>query len=141
MASAELDMDKIVQIFRDIVKRKTSYNETNLHYEYYKRSGDTIPYKAYGYASLRELIQKEASEAFYFEKLGNNLEYIAPKRIDDLAGYLEVNKGVKKISLVKKIEEIGYYSGSDKSKRVRVSNNIYFGQPQSTGVNNPFQVM
>lgn len=63
------------------------------------------------------------------------MEYIAPKCIDDLAGYLEVNKGVKKI------EEIKYYGGSDKSKRVCVSNNIYFGQIQLTGVNNPFQVM
>ncbi|XP_055303756.1 uncharacterized protein LOC129569178 isoform X2 [Sitodiplosis mosellana] len=139
MAASELNIDKIVQIFRDIVKRKTTYNETNLHYEYYKRAGDTIPYKAHGYESLRDLIQKQANDMFYFEKVGNDLEFIAPKRVDDSTAYSEMNKGVKKMSLVKTIEESGCYSGSNKSKRVRVSNNIYFSQPQSTGVNNPFQ--
>lgn len=140
MAAAELDMDKIVNIFRDIVKRKTSYNETNLHYEYYKRAGDTIPFKAHGFASLRELIQKKAGDYFYFEKVGNDLEFIAPKRVDSPNVYSELNKGLQKISLVKKVEENGGYTGgSEKSKRVRVSNNIYFRPPQSTGVNNPFQ--
>lgn len=140
MAATELNIDKIVQVFREIVKRKTSYNETNLHYEYFKRVGDTIPYKAHGYASLRELIEKEAGDMFYFEKVGNSLEFIAPKRVNDsMSSSEEVNKGVKKMSLLKTIDENEYYGGSDKSKRVRVSNNIYFMQPQSTGVNNPFQ--
>lgn len=139
MAATVLDMDKIVHIFRDIVKRKTTYNETNLHYEYYKRAGDTIPYKAHGYASLRDLIQKQAGHMFYFEKVGNDLVFIAPKRVDNSTAYPDVNKELKQITLAKKIDECGYYGGSDNSKRVRVSNNIYFRPPQSTGVNNPFQ--
>lgn len=140
MAATELNINDIVQVFREIVKRKTSYNETNLHYEYFKRVGDTIPYKAHGYASLRDLIEQEASDMFYFEKVGNNLEFIAPKRVNDsTSSSEEVNKGVKKMSLLKTIDENEYYGGSDKSKRVRVSNNIYFKQPQSTGVNNPFR--
>lgn len=152
MAATELDMDKIVQIFREIVKRKTTYNETNLHYEYFKRAGDTIPYNAHGFASLRDLIQKKAGDLFYFEKVGNDLEFIAPKRIegmkrveeeservDESTVYSEVNKGTKKVLIIKKVETDGQSIGSNKSKRVRVSNNIFFAQPQSTGVNNPYQ--
>lgn len=136
MAALELDINKIVDIFREIVKRKTTYNETNLHYEYYKRAGDTIPYKAHGFDTLRELIQKNAGDAFYFERVGNDLEFIAPKRSENSLVYSDVSKEPQKITVVKKINN---YSGTDSSKRIRVSNNIHFGQPQSTGMNNPFQ--
>lgn len=142
MAASELDVDKIVRIFREIVKRKTSYNETNLHYEYFKRAGDTIPFKAHGFQSLRDFIQKKAGDFFYFERVAKDLEFIAPRRLDGSSMYSEP----KKVTVVKKFEQCGLYgtengknSGCETAKRVRVSNNIYFGQPQSTGVNNPFQ--
>lgn len=139
MAATELDIANIVQVFREIVKRKTTYNETNLHYEYFKRVGDTIPFKTHGYDTLRELLEKNAGDVFYFEKVGNDLEFIAPKRIDSSAVYSKVNKGRKLMSVVKKVENSANYGGSDSAKRVRVSNNICFGAPQSTGLNNPFQ--
>lgn len=151
MAACELDMDKIVQIFRDVVKRKTTYNETNLHYEYFKRAGDTIPYKAHGFESLRDLIQKKASDWFYFEKVDKDFEFIGPKRVENeisnenpnensnANSYAEATSDLKKVCLVKKVIQSGYYNGSNSVKTVRVSNNIHFGQPQSTGLNNPFQ--
>lgn len=146
MAASELDMGKIVQIFRDVVKRKTTYNETNLHYEYFKRAGDTIPYKAHGFASLRELIQKKASDWFYFEKVDNDFEFIAPKRVENANtassyanSYSEANSELKKVCVVKRIEKFGYYNGSESAKMIRVSNNIHFVRPQSTGLSNPFQ--
>lgn len=153
MAASELDMDKIVQIFRDVVKRKTTYNETNLHYEYFKRAGDTIPYKAHGFATLRELIQKRAGDWFYFEKVDKDFEFIAPKRVENTStnssnfssnpgtnSYAEANSDVKKVCVVKKVvQSVNGYSGLHAGKTIRVSNNIHFGQPQSTGLNNPFQ--
>lgn len=143
MAACELDMDKIVQIFRDVVKRKTTYNETNLHYEYFKRAGDTIPYKAHGFESLRDLIQKKASDWFYFEKVDKDFEFIGPKRVENensnANSYAEATSDLKKVCLVKKVIQSGYYNGSNSVKTVRVSNNIHFGLPQSTGLNNPFQ--
>lgn len=142
MASLELNVDKIVEIFREIVKRKTTYNETNLHYEYYKRVGDTIPFKTYGFASLRDLIEKKAGDIFYFERVSDDLEFIAPKRVDcnKSSAYAEINKPMQKVSsTVMTTGKDDCYSGPDKTKRVRVSNNIIFGQPLSTGINNPFQ--
>lgn len=139
MASTELDVDKIVDIFREIIKRKMSYNETNLHYEYFKRAGDTIPFKAHGFQSLRDFIQKKAGDVFYFERVANDLEFIAPQRVNGSSAYSEISKEPKKVTLVKKIEKNGLYNGSEVAKSVRVSNNIYFGKPQSTGLNNPFQ--
>lgn len=143
MAACELDMDKIVQIFRDVVKRKTTYNETNLHYEYFKRAGDTIPYKAHGFESLRDLIQKKASDWFYFEKVDKDFEFIGPKRVENensnSNSYAEATSDLKKVCLVKKVIQSGYYNGSNSVKTVCVSNNIHFGKPQSTGLNNPFQ--
>lgn len=141
MAANELKIDQIVQVFREIVKRKTTYNETNLHYEYFKRVGDTIPYKAHGFQSLRDFLEKKAGDLFYFERVSSDLEFIAPKRFHSSGCssiYSEAGKEQSKVvSVVKQNEPYG--SGSEKSKRVLVSNNIYFGQPQSTGVNNPFQ--
>lgn len=143
MAAKELKIHQIVQVFREIIKRKTTYNETNLHYEYFKRVGDTIPYKTHGFLSLRDFLEKNAGDLFYFERVSKDLEFIAPKRIDSecSSDYSMVRKEQpKKVSVVKRIEQNEVYSsGSEKSKRVLVSNNIYFGQPQSTGVNNPFQ--
>lgn len=143
MAANELKIDQIVQVFCEIIKRKTTYNETNLHYEYFKRVGDTIPYKAHGFLSLRDFLEKNAGNRFYFERVGKDLEFIAPKRIDGecSSDYSVARKEQpKKLPVVKRIEQNEVYSsGSEKSKRVLVSNNIYFGQPQSTGVNNPFQ--
>lgn len=139
MASIQLDIDKIVRIFREIVKRKTTYNETNLHYEYFKRAGDTIPYNTHGFTSLRDLIQKKAGDFFYFEKVAKDLEFIAPKRVDDASLCLNDSKASTPIFEVKKMEKNQLYDGSDAAKRVRVSNNIYFVQSQSTGLNNPFQ--
>lgn len=139
MAANEFDVDKIVNTFRDIVKRKTSYNETNLHYEYFKRAGDTIPYKAHGYQSLRDFIQKNAGDIFYFERVAKDLEFIAPRRVDGSCSYSMESAEPKKVSITKKFDNIGLYSGSEKAKSVCVSHNIYFGKPQSTGVNNPFQ--
>lgn len=143
MAAIELKSDQIVQVFREIVKRKTTYNETNLHYEYFKRVGDTIPYKAHGFLSLRDFLEKRAGDLFYFERVSKDLEFIAPKRIDSGSSSvysMDRNEQPKKVSIVKHIEQNEVYSsGSEKSKHVLVSNNIYFGQPQSTGVNNPFQ--
>lgn len=75
--------------------------------------------------------------------MSKDLEFIAPKRIDSDGSsvYSVVRKEQpKKISVVKHIEQNELYSsGSEKAKRVLVSNNIYFEEPQSTGVNNPFQ--
>lgn len=139
MAASVLDIENIVQIFREIVKRKTAYNETNLHYEYFKRVGDTIPYKAHGFDSLRDLIEKTAGNVFYFEKVGDDLEFIAPKKVDDSAIYSDVNNDRKTVTVVKKFDKIGNYNGSDSAKRIRVSHNIHFGAPRSTGLNNPFQ--
>lgn len=145
MASTQLDIDKVVQIFREIVKRKTTYNETNLHYEYFKRTGDSIPYKAHGFTSLQDLLQQKAGDYFYFEKVAKDLEFIAPKRVDDvsLCSNQSSNgneRSTTPISMLKTIEKNPVYSGSDAAaKRVRVSNNIFFAKPQSTGLNNPFQ--
>lgn len=143
MAANELKIDQIVQVFREIIKRKTTYNETNLHYEYFKRVGDTIPYKAHGFLSLSDFLEKNAGHLFYFERVSKDLEFIAPKRIDcECSSVYSVarKEQPKKVSVVKRIERNELYSsGSEKSKCVLVSNNIYFGQPQSTGVNNPFQ--
>ncbi|XP_031636543.1 uncharacterized protein LOC116349304 [Contarinia nasturtii] len=139
MATPELNVDKIVEIFREIVKRKTAYNETNLHYEYFKRVGDTIPFKSHGYSSLRDLIQKTAGDQFYFERVSKDLEFIAPKRIDH--DYSTVNKALKKVTTTVSTngKDECYSICSDATKRIRVSNNIIFGQPKSTGINNPFQ--
>lgn len=145
MAATELKTDKILQVFRVIIKRKTTYNETNLHYEYFKRAGDTIPFKTHGYQSLREFLEKKAGDLFYFERVSKDLEFIAPKRVDTNCSssvYSEddCREQPKKLSVVKRIEQNdNYIGGSEKARRVLVSNNIYFGQPQSTGVNNPFQ--
>lgn len=143
MAAPELDLDKIVEIFREVIKRKTTYNETNLHYEYFKRAGDTIPYKAHGFATLREFIQKKAGDWFYFEKVGSDFEFIAPKRVENTNSnsnsYAEADSDLKKVLVVKKVTQSSNCNGSNAAKTIRVSNNIHFGQPQSTGVNNPFQ--
>lgn len=138
MAATGLDLNKIIEIFRTIVKRKTTYNETNLHYEYFKQTGDTIPYKEDGFDSLRDFIKKNAGDFFYFERVGKDLEFIAPKKMNDSLAYSEVEKEANNVLMVKKVED-GNYSGSETSKCVRVSSNIYFGRPQSTGLNNPFQ--
>lgn len=132
MAAIDLKTDQIVQVFREIIKRKTTYIETNLHYEYFKRVGDTIPYKTYGFLTLRDFLEKTAGDLFYFERVSKDLEFIAPKR--------DGKEHPKKVTIVKRIEQNEQYSsGSEKAKCVLVSNNIYFGQPQSTGVYNPFQ--
>lgn len=138
-----MKIDQIVQVFREIIKRKTTYNEINLHYEYFKRVGDTIPYKTHGFPSLRSFLEKNAGDFFYFDRVNNDLEFIAPKRVncDGSSVHLAAKKEQPtQMSVEKHIEHNELYSGgSEKSKRVLVSNNIYFGQPQSTGVNNPFQ--
>lgn len=75
-----LNIDEIVCVFREIVQRKIVYNETNLHYEYFEKAGDTIPFKTYGYQSLREFIEHNAGEYLYFGDCGESLVYIAPRR-------------------------------------------------------------
>lgn len=75
MANFEVDIDKIVQIFRDVIKRKITYNETNPHSEYFKRFGDTILFKTHGLASLSELINKKVCELFYFEFFFNEFDW------------------------------------------------------------------
>lgn len=82
MAESYVNIDKAVQIFGQIVKRKTIYNETNLHFEYFRLAGDTIPFKDLGYESLQQFIKTNAADKFYFEKIGNDFELIAPKRIE-----------------------------------------------------------
>lgn len=82
MAESNVNIDKAVQIFGQIVKRKTIYNETNLHFEYFRLAGDTIPFKDLGYESLQQFIKINAADKFYFEKVGNDFEFIAPKRIE-----------------------------------------------------------
>lgn len=74
------NIDEIVCVFREIVQRKIVYNETNLHYEYFEKAGDTIPFKTYGYQSLREFIEHNAGEYLYFGECGESLVYIAPRR-------------------------------------------------------------
>lgn len=151
MAALELNVDKVISHFREIVKRKTIYHESNLHYQYYKRTGELIPYKVHGYGTLYDFLKIEGSEFFYFERVAPDLEFIAPKNPNcsrlystaaassTAAAESQANQGLKQVSVVKKSEKNLLYSGTEKAKRVCVSNNIHFGQPQSTGVNNPFQ--
>lgn len=80
MAARTINISKVIKSFEQIVKRKTVYNETNLHFEYFKLTGDTIPFKDYGYDSLKDFIQKNAGDSFYFEKVARDFEFIAPKR-------------------------------------------------------------
>lgn len=80
-----LNIAAIVRVFRDIVKRKILYNETNLHYEYFEIAGDTIPFKTYGYQTLREFIERNAGDHFYFVQCGGDAVYIAPRRADKAA--------------------------------------------------------
>lgn len=82
MAKSNVNIDEAVQIFGQIIKRKTIYNETNLHFEYFRVAGDTIPFKDLGYESLQQFIKINAADKFYFEKVGNDFEFIVPKRID-----------------------------------------------------------
>lgn len=142
MVASGLDLEKTVRFFREIVKRKTSYNEMNLHYEYFKRVGDTIPFKAHGFQSLREFIQIRVG---YFSISNVLLEIWNSLHGDDWMSFFW-SKERKKVTVVKPFEQCGLYgpengknSGSETANRVHVSNNIYFGQAQSTGVNNPFQ--
>lgn len=143
MADTALDIHQILQVFREIIKRKTTYNETNLHYEYFKRVNDTIPYKTHGFQSLRHFLENKASDLFYFERVSSDLEFIAPKREYSPSSSVsssDENGTPKKVTIVKRMEQSEQYSGAtEKAKCVLVSNNIYFGRPQSTGVNNPFQ--
>lgn len=59
--------------------------------------------------AMKQIFITNTAIFFYFAKIVYDLEYIATKRIDNSARYLKVNKDVKKMSLVKKIEESGYY--------------------------------
>lgn len=149
MAESNIDIDKSIQIFRDIVKRKMIYNETNLHFEYYRVAGDTIPFKDLGFDSLKQFIKKYAGDKFYFEKVGNDFEFIAPKRIDPPADELVVAKQMEtsepttsedsqKMLIVKHLSK-SLSEGSPPRKNICVSHNIRFASPQSTGTSNPFQ--
>lgn len=83
MADNRLNLVQIVGVFQNIVKRKMPYNETNLHYEYFEIAGDTIPFKTYGYQTLREFIEQNAGEHFYFIDCAGNSVYIAPRRMEN----------------------------------------------------------
>lgn len=85
------NIDQIIRVFRDIVKRKIKYNETNLHYEYFERAGDTIPFKTYGYQTLRAFIEQNAGEFFYFGEYGSKSVYIAPRRSFENGGNTSEN--------------------------------------------------
>lgn len=90
-----LNTDEIIRVFRDIVKRKINYNETNLHYEYFERAGDTIPFKTYGYQTLRAFIEHNAGEFFYFGECGSKTVYIAPRRTHENGANISGNVVVK----------------------------------------------
>lgn len=109
MAESNVNIDKAVQIFSQIVKRKTIYNETNLHFEYFRLAGDTIPFKDLGYESLQQFIKINAADKFYFEKVGNDFEFIAPKRIESPAKRKDYgspsNSGSNKLVALKQIFE------------------------------------
>lgn len=141
MAEFDWDVHKIIATFREIVKRKTTYNETNLHYEYFKRVGDTIPYKAHGFESLRDFIQKYAGDVFYFERVGTDMEFIAPKRAESngTAPMEVVNSDGSKPIGDYSVKKIVPKNGNDSSKKRLLSDNMHFGLPQSTGLCNPFQ--
>lgn len=162
--AANIDFDSAFRVFRGIIKRKTIYNETNLHFDYFQLTGDTIPFKDLGYESLKEFILKNASDQFYFECAGDDFEFIAPKRIESESSSLfgSPNKIVaikrsseipmetdnsssstftensKKMAIIKHVDN---YSGEPLSpqKNIFVSHNIRFTSPLSTGTSNPFQ--
>lgn len=137
MAEQNLNIEQIIQVLRKIVKRKTIYNETNLHFEYYDIAKDTIPFKENGYETLRQFIEQNAFDFFYFEKIGNDMLFIAPKRIEKpLQAKQESNAAVSNSVLDKNSET---ENANKKVKSVYVSDNMRFMAPQSTGMNNPFQ--
>lgn len=100
------NIEKIVCVFREIVQGKIVYNETNLHYEYFEKAGDTIPFKTYGYQSLREFIEFNAAEYLYFGECGQNVVYIAPRhKNEQLSDWVEVEPldAIKRADLMSKL--------------------------------------
>lgn len=169
MAESNVNIDKAVQIFGQIVKRKTIYNETNLHFDYFRLTGDTIPFKDLGYESLQEFIRINAADKFYFEKVGNDFEIIAPKRPEPPTkqmDYESTSSSNKLVALEQIFEQPGkcrtIENGSTASndsksvalvkhvgknpnedspprKNICVSHNIHFSSPSPTGLISPFQ--
>lgn len=140
MAEQNLNIEQIIQVLRKIVKRKTIYNETNLHFEYYNIAKDTIPFKENGYETLRQFIEQNAFDFFYFEKIGNDMLFIAPKRIEKpLQAKQESNAAAAAVSNSVLDKNSETENANKKVKSVYVSDNMRFMAPQSTGMNNPFQ--
>lgn len=123
MAEATLNVKKIIENLREIVKRKTIFDDTNLHFDYFKLTGETIPFKDYGYPSLRKLIESKASEHFYFENIAKDLVFIAPKKLSKLnespspRKSSDLSESSSKTVYVKSIE-------LNPSKRICVTSNI-----------------
>lgn len=77
MAENNNEIDDIIHTMRLNIKKQIIYSESDIQYNHFKLSGKIIPYKVLGYHSLKQLIDNNAADYFYFKQIGKN-DFLIP---------------------------------------------------------------